>query len=92
VALHGAVGPAHDREVARALAEKISVGEKEALGMRLGNLQACEELRVLQAGGVMAQVRACVERGAELGESPALDEPDLGLRYVAACELLQEIA
>ena len=39
----------------------------------------------------MAQVRARVERGAELGERPALEQPDLGLGDVAAGELLQQL-
>src|SRR5437764_7445141 len=59
--------------------------------MALGRLNAGENLGVLEAGRVMAQVRARIERHAELREGPSLDEPDLGLRDVAARELLQEL-
>ena len=45
----------------------------------------------LEPRGVVAQVGARVERGAELREGPALDQAHLGLRDVAARELLQQL-
>jgi len=45
----------------------------------------------VQALGLVAQERAGVERGAELGEGPALDQPHLGLHDVAARDLVEEL-
>ena len=90
--LHGAVGAAQHREVARALGEKIGIGKEQPLGMGLGGAAARrQDLGFVEAGAVVAQVRARVERGAELHEGPALDQPHLGLGDVAARELLQEL-
>jgi folate-binding protein YgfZ len=91
VALHGAVRAPQHREVARALAEQVGVGEEQPFRMLLGGLQAREDLRVVQPLGVVPQVGALVERGAELGEGPALDQAHLGLGDVAARELLQQL-
>ncbi len=59
--------------------------------MRLRRLQAREDLRVLEPGGVMPQMRARIERGAKLGEGPAFDQSHLRLRHVAARELVEKI-
>ena len=89
--LHGAVGAPQDGEVARAAREKVRVGEKEPLGMRLGRLDALQDLAVFQPLCVVAQVGACVELAAKLGERPAFDEPGLGLGHIAARQLLEQL-
>jgi len=40
---------------------------------------------------VVAQIGACVERSPELRERPALDQPDLGLRDIAARQLVEQL-
>ena len=59
--------------------------------MRLARLDAREDRRVLEAGGVVAQIGARVEHGAKLRESPAFDEAHFRLRDVAARQLVEQI-
>ena len=84
MALQRAVAAPKDREVARALAEKVRIREEKTFWMLLGEAQPLEDLLVGQAFGLVSEIRAGVERGAELGESPAFDEAHFGLRDVAA--------
>ena len=88
---HGAVGAAQDGEIARALAEEIGVRKEQSFRVGFRGLEPGEDLGVLQAFGVVAQVGALIERGAELRERPALDQPDFGLGDVAAGELLEQL-
>src|SRR5437763_16917468 len=91
MALHRAVRAPQNGKVARATREKVSVGEKEALGMRLARLDALQELGVFDAPRVMAQIGACIQLGAKLGKGPALDEAYLRLGHIAARQLLEDL-
>ena len=89
--LHRAIGPAQDRHVARAPGEEIGVREEQALGLLLRHVELHQDLGVVELGAVVAQIGDCVERSPDLRERPALDQPDLGLRDIAASQLVEQL-
>jgi len=59
--------------------------------MRFGRADALQDLRVRQPCRVVTQVRVGVDARPHLAESLALDDDDLGLRYIAGGELFQQL-
>ena len=59
--------------------------------MRLACLDLGEDLRRVEARSIVAQVGIGIQRRAELGESPSLDQAYLGLRDIAARELVEKL-
>src|SRR3954469_10679267 len=59
--------------------------------MAFGRLDALQQLDVLDAVAFVLEIRARLERGAELRESPSFDQAYFCLRDVAARELVEEL-
>ena len=59
--------------------------------MRLGSADPGKDFGVAQASRVVTNIGVRIQRRAQLPECPPFDEDDLGLRDVAASQLVQQL-